>query len=82
MVSNQVALSGRYIYVFMYSNVRICNMVVFSLYIYDVAVKAYEKLLPSADLWPVLTLLHEGEQEFIISEDHKLVYYQLSLNIV
>ena len=79
---NKVVLSSGYAWVFMHSRESICNMVVFPDSVLNSIVKGHEKVLPSLKLLAVWCSLHEGEQEFVICQDYKLVSFQLGFRKV
>ena len=75
---NNIVLGGGYSLVFMHAGWSSFDMVVFPGSMLNGAVEGYEKLLPSLGLLAVCCSLHEGEQGFVICQDYKLVFSQLS----
>ena len=76
-VRNDIVLDSGYTGAFMHSGETVCDVVVFSTSVLDGRVNAYVKILPSLEILAICLLLHEGEQEFVICQDYKLVSSQL-----
>ena len=75
---NKVVLGGGYTCVLMHSGETVCDVVGISRSVLHGTVKGHEKVLPSPKLLAIRYSLHIGEQGFVICQDYKLVFSQLS----
>ena len=66
----------------MYSGVGDCNLVILLDSVLDGIAKRHMKVLPSPELLAVCYLLQKGEQQYVISQGHELVSFQLSFKKV